>query len=104
MARIRRIHETTVGQYLLQMTVEMLKVLCGGQRRFRFVNRRRPIQCRHPQLVGEDLHGHRQIERTETGVGWDRQQCVAAIEIVVGQPGLFRPENGSNLASLAFFQ
>ena len=62
---------------------------------------RRARAAREPQLVGEHLHRHREIERAVARIGRNRRQQIAAGELDVGQPDALRAEHDGGIAGTA---
>ena len=81
----RAVAEVHLVHDLLQMYEQPLHL--DGRRQRRRHRRRFVLRtARTPGLVGDELHGHREVQRGVLGVRRDPQQQVRERELVVGQP------------------
>ena len=79
-------------EHLREMGVEALQFAALSQWHGPPHERRRQILCR-PQLVGQDLHRLREIERFIGRVRRDVQQRIAALEVLVGETRPLGPKD-----------
>ena len=75
----------------MQVRVEMLDVARRRQRQFQLHVRLR-LLARHEQLVRQQLHRHREIQRAILRIGRDAHQHVAMIQILGAEAVALRAE------------
>lgn len=89
----------------MEMRVHALDFLarCALLRRLDDRERARTRLEREPQLVGEHLHGLREIERAIRGIGRNMRKRAAALDIRIRQPGALVAEHERDIAMTHVF-